>query len=178
MEKIKISSEKIVEAILFLENTPVTLNEIEKLSGIKKKEIREHIKKIQEKYKNIKSGLKLSEVSKGYMFTVIPELFEPLKEIYKEKIKKKLSRPALETLAIIAYKQPITRSEIEDIRGVDSGNNVKILLERNLVKIIGRKKVIGHPLQYGTTKEFLIHFSLKTIEELPTLKEIRELEIE
>ena len=122
-------------------------------------------------------GIVLAEVAGGWQFRTKPENAAILQQFYQPK-PTKISRPSLETLAIVAYRQPITRVEIDLIRGVDSGGVLKTLLEKNLVRIVGKKDEPGKPMLYGTTQDFLELFQLKGLQELPTLKEFRELEEE
>jgi segregation and condensation protein B len=122
------------------------------------------------------SGILLAEVAGGFQLATRPELFEWIRKFKTVKTTTRLSRPALETLAIVAYKQPITRSEVEAIRGVNIGGIMRNLMERRLVKIVGKKDVPGKPMMYGTSLEFLQYFGLKDLSALPTLKEFQELE--
>ena len=121
------------------------------------------------------SGLRIVEVAGGYQIASRPELAQWIKRLKKVKQSSRLSKPSLETLAIVAYKQPIVKAEIEDIRGVDSSGVLKGLLDKHMIKIIGRKDVAGRPILYATTKEFLQYFGLRDISDLPTLKEFTEL---
>jgi segregation and condensation protein B len=118
----------------------------------------------------------LAEVAGGYQLATRPENVSWIRKFKSVKVSAKLSKPALETLAIVAYKQPITRMEVEAIRGVNIGGIMRNLMERRLVKIVGKKDVPGKPMLYGTTLEFLQYFGLKDLSALPTLKEFQELE--
>jgi segregation and condensation protein B len=120
-------------------------------------------------------GIRLAEVAGGYRLVTKQEYAPWIKRLDKAKSAAKLSRSALESLAIIAYKQPIVRSEIEEIRGVETSGVVRTLLERKLVRIVGRKEVPGRPIMYGTTKFFLEHFGLNDLSQLPPLREFKEL---
>jgi segregation and condensation protein B len=120
-------------------------------------------------------GFRLKQLAGGYALLTDPALAEWVSKLLRGKRKMRLSRPALETMAIIAYKQPVTKSEIDEIRGVDTSAVLATLLERNLVTIRGRSKVVGRPLLYGTTQEFLDYFGLKEIAELPRPEELRAL---
>jgi segregation and condensation protein B len=115
------------------------------------------------------------EVAGGYHLVTRPECSPWIKRLEKVKSGLRLSKPALETLAIIAYKQPVIRAEIEQIRGVDSMGVIKTLLERHLIKINGRRDAVGRPIVYGTTKDFLMNFGLKSLSELPTLRDFQEI---
>lgn len=131
----------------------------------------------QEYLDNPARGILLGEVAGGWQFRTRPENAIILRQFYQPK-PTKISKPSLETLAIVAYRQPVTRVEIDAIRGVDSGGVLKTLLEKNLVRIVGKKDEPGKPMLYGTTQDFLELFQLKSLQELPTLKEFRELEEE
>jgi len=131
----------------------------------------------QEYLDNSARGILLGEVAGGWQFRTRPENAIILRQFYQPK-PAKISKPSLETLAIVAYRQPVTRVEIDAIRGVDSGGVLKTLLEKNLVRIVGKKDEPGKPMLYGTTQDFLELFQLKSLQELPTLKEFRELEEE
>jgi len=119
-------------------------------------------------------GIQLVEIAEGYQLCTREEYAEWIKKFYKIDKGSKLSQASLETLSIIAYKQPITRVELEEIRGVDSGGVVRTLLEKNLIKNMGRKKVPGRPMMYGTTRKFLEYFGLKSLSDLPTLEEFKD----
>ena len=168
----------IVEAMIFVSEEPITLNSIALAladDGIEKDSVKECIGTLEKEYnESTDKGIMLCEVAGGYQFRTKENFVDWLKRLNVPK-PVRLSSPALETLAIIAYKQPTVRSEIEKIRGVDSGGVLKTLLERRLLRIIGRKDEPGQPLLYGTTKDFLEIFNLKNLRELPTLKDIEEL---
>lgn len=168
----------IIEAMIFVAEEPLTENAIlEALSedSVERTQVRECLAVIEKEWNSDASrGIGLSQVAGGYQFRT--------KEGFADWIRRmnipkpiRLSGPALETMAIVAYRQPITRGEIERIRGVDSGAVLKTLLERRLIRIVGRRDEPGQPLLYGTTKEFLETFNLKTLSELPTLKDIEEI---
>ena len=162
----------IIEAILFLENEPIDLKNLIKISGISKEGIELVISQLQEHYAGEQHGMDLVEISGAYQLLPKRELWEQLKERYGKKNDQKLSRAALETLSIIAYSQPITRGEIESIRGVSADNAIRVLVSRNLIQETGKKDAPGKPVQYGTTKDFLKLFRLSSIAELPKLNEL------
>lgn len=169
----------LIEAILFIENKAVDIGKIAEYLQIAVPEARNLITELNFEYDQRNSGIQINEVANGFIISTRQEYAEKLKQIYRTKEKPRLTKVLLETLAIIAYKQPITSAEICAIRGVtDIGNSIKALLERKLIKILGRKKIAGNPLLYGTTKEFLLYFGLKDIDALPTIKEIREMDLE
>lgn len=176
MEAFELKS--VIEALIFVSEEPITkrqLFEVLAAAGVTEDQISEAIESIGNASNNEQScGLQLSEVAGGYQFRTKESLAQWIQKLNVPK-PMKLSQPALETLAIIAYRQPIVRSEMEQIRGVDVGAVLKTLLERNLIRIIGRKDEPGTPLIYGTTREFLETFNLKNLHELPTLTDIEEL---
>ncbi len=161
----------LIEAIIFLENEPVSVNKIVKVSGLEKEVVLRAIEELKIRYADHGHGIELVEMAGGYMFLPKRNLWEILKKFYGKKNNERLSRAALETLAIIAYSQPITRAEIESIRGVSAESMIKLLMGKNLIKVVGKKDAPGKPKQYGTTKEFLKMFQLKSISDLPKLKE-------
>ncbi len=166
-----------LEALLFTAPTPVPLDRLAGVfSDVEKGRIEAALNLLKQEYDSRSSGLMLAEVAGGYQIVTRPEHAAWIKKFRTVKTSARLSRPALETLAIIAYKQPITRTEVENIRGVNVGGIMRNLMERRLVKIVGKKDVPGKPMLYGTTTEFLQYFGLKDLSGLPTLKEFQELE--
>jgi segregation and condensation protein B len=171
MESIK----SIIEALILASEVPLVLEKIYAvLPETEKKLINEAVGELIEEYKERQGGICLQEVAGGLQFRTRPELGDWVKRLKSTK-PASLSPAALETLAIIAYRQPIVKSEIESIRGVDVGYQLKSLLEKKLVRIVGRKDVPGKPIIYGSTKRFLEVFNLKDLSELPTLRELKEL---
>lgn len=166
----------IVESLIFVSESPLSINEIKKiLEGEDKSRLKQVLEELAIEYSQMNRSFSLQEVAGGYQFRTRPEFSPWIKRLNRIQ-PSRLSQPAMETLAIIAYKQPIRRSELERIRGVDVGGVLNTLLLRKLIKILGRKNAPGRPLVYGTTREFLEAFSLKDISELPTLREFKELE--
>jgi segregation and condensation protein B len=162
----------ILESIIFVSDTPVRLETlVEILPESSKEAILEGIQRIQKEYEEDFRGLELVEVAGGYQFRTKPRWAQWIQRLKKAKAVR-LSRSALETLAMVAYRQPIIRPEIEAIRGVDSGWVLRTLLEKGLIKVMGRKDIPGRPIVYGTTQAFLELFSLNTLSDLPTLREI------
>ena len=162
----------ILESLIFVSDTAVQLETlVEILPESSKEAILEGIHRIRKEYEEDSRGLELVEVAGGYQFRTKSRWAEWIQRLKKAKAVK-LSRSALETLAIVAYRQPIIRPEIEEIRGVDSGWVLRTLLEKGLIKVMGRKDIPGRPIVYGTTKTFLELFSLNTLSDLPTLREI------
>ena len=165
----------IIEALILASETPLVLEKIcIILSGVEKSEIKEALEKLVLEYNERQGGIYLQEVAGGFQFRTRPELSPWVKKLKSTK-PHSLSPQAMETLAIVAYKQPIVKSEIESIRGVDVGAPLKSLLDRKLIRIVGRKDVPGKPIIYGTTRKFLEVFNLKDLLDLPNLRELKEL---
>jgi segregation and condensation protein B len=166
----------ILESLLFVSHEPVTMDRLAAvLCGVPKTDIRQALEQLKADYEKSERGLQVSEVAGGFQLSTRPEYAPWIKMLGKTKPSAKLSRSGLESLAIIAYKQPIVRGEIEAIRGVETSGVLRTLLERKLVRIVGRKDVPGRPIMYGTTKFFLQHFGLRDLSELPPLREFNEL---
>ncbi len=164
----------IIENLLLVADQPISLEKFIKIFQLEfeREEIKSALKELIEEY--AERNLQIQEVAGGYQLCTKMEYSDWVRKFYKLDKGAKLSPAALDTLSIIAYKQPITRAEIEDIRGVDSGGVVKTLFERKLLRLMGRKQVIGRPILYGTSNKFLEYFGLRDISELPTLKEFAE----
>ena len=171
MENIK----AIIEALIFASELPLTMEKLAAvLEEVEKKTIRIYLDELIEEYESETRGFFLTEVAGGYHFRTRNEWSEWVQKLKKGK-PATLSPAMLETLAIIAYRQPVLKAEIDGIRGVDSGGTIRKLLEKKLTRIVGRKDVPGHPMLYGTTQKFLDVFNLKDLSELPTLRELKEL---
>ena len=167
---------RIVEALLFAVQEPISVRKISEIvEGTEAKEIREVIQQLREEYDTHDRVFQIEEIANGFQLLSRPEYHEWISKIRKKSGESKLSQQALETLSIIAYKQPIGRYEVEAIRGVDSSGVLKTLLNRNLIKIKGRDSGPGRPLLYQTTNKFLEHFGLNRLSDMPKLKEITEL---
>ncbi|MEJ2200528.1 MAG: SMC-Scp complex subunit ScpB [Desulfuromonadaceae bacterium] len=164
----------IIEALIFVSEAPVTLAQIAEVLDEEKNRVLPLLRQLSEEYAAAGRGILLEQVAGGYQFRTRPEYAEWVRRLSRNK-PFRFSRAALETLAIIAYRQPIIRAEIEYLRGVDSGGVLKTLLDKRLVRILGKKDVPGRPMIYGTSKEFLEFFGLKDLAGLPTLKELNEL---
>lgn len=166
----------IVEAMLFASDSPLSLSRIGSiLRDLKPKEIRDIIDELNDGYKTRNHGFVIREIASGYQMYTLPEYAFWVNQIFDHPKKQRLSQAALESLAILAYKQPLIRSEIEHIRGVNCEGVLHTLLEKNLITVVGREKRAGRPLLYGTTKEFLSYFGLKSLEELPRVEELESL---
>ncbi|HEX9401037.1 MAG TPA: SMC-Scp complex subunit ScpB [Anaeromyxobacter sp.] len=164
----------VVETLLFLAERPLALEEIRQATGVEIPRLEKALDQISGHHRDGISGIVLHEVAGGWQLRTSPDNSDFARRFLRVR-PQRLTRAALETLAIIAYRQPVTRPEIEEIRGVDCGAVVKALLERRLVKILGKKEEPGRPILYGTTREFLEFFSLKDLASLPTLREFHEL---
>ncbi|HKL84744.1 MAG TPA: SMC-Scp complex subunit ScpB [Treponemataceae bacterium] len=162
----------LIEAILFLENEPIDEASLVRIAGLSKDIVEKVLELLVERYSDEAYGIEIIQISGGWILNPKKELWESLKDKYGKKNDNKLSRAAMETLSIIAYSQPITRSEIEAIRGVSADNMIRLLGERNLIKEVGKKDVPGKPVQFGTTKDFLKVFRINSIADLPKLDEM------
>jgi segregation and condensation protein B len=162
----------IIEALVFASPEPLTPKMLFKLLNDEPKEdVLAAIRGLQADYQQ-RGGLHVTEVAGGFQITTRPEFHEWVRRLFHERTTQKLTVQSLETLAVIAYKQPITAAEIGEIRGVNTSGVLSTLLERHLIKIVGRKNVIGRPFLYGTTNEFLIRFGLKDLNDLPKVEDM------
>jgi segregation and condensation protein B len=166
-----------LEGIIYVAPEPVTLDGMLKvLEGEERERVKAKLAELVADFDQNTHGIQIRQVANGYKFSTKAEHHEILRQYVKSlKPPIRLSKPALETLAVIAYRQPVTMPEIEEIRGVDSGGVIHTLLEKKLVVTSGRKSVVGRPILYRTSKDFLVHFGLKDVGELPSLKEFEEL---
>jgi len=166
----------ILEAILFVSGEPLSVDRIlGVLEGVARVELVSALRALQADYAVEGRGLQLVEVAGGFQITTRPDCAPWIKRLERAREGAKLSRSAMETLAIVAYKQPVVRADIEEIRGVDSAAVLKTLLVRRLVRIVGRKDAPGRPIMYGTTRQFLQAFGLKDLSDLPPLRDLKEL---
>ena len=161
----------VLEAFLFLSGEVLTYASLKDIIEIPEPEVKRLMKDLIEEYRERDTGLLIVEIANGYQMVTNPEYADFVRKFKTTQVSSKLSMPALETLAIIAYRQPIIRAEVEQIRGVNSDSAIKTLYEKRLIKIMGRKEAPGRPFLYGTTREFLQYFGLKDLTELPTLKD-------
>ena len=165
----------VLETLLFASPQPITAKEISRvLQGVSREDWERELASLRADYARDERGLQIVEIAAGYQITTRPEYNDWVRELLDPRTPTRLSIQALETLAVIAYKQPVTLPEIIELRGVKSGGVVKTLLEKRLIRITGRKEVVGRPMLYGTTKQFLLHFGLKDLEELPKIEEFAE----
>ncbi len=161
----------LVEALLFAAGKPVSLKKLKEITGLESRELRSIFQELQSEYQARESGLEFREVAGAFFMTTQEDHAPFIKKLFAGREQQGLSQAALETLAIIAYKQPVTRLEIEAIRGVKVDKILDRLAAKNLIKEVDRKDTIGRPILYGTTREFLQHFGLKSLSELRLLQE-------
>jgi len=165
----------VVESLVFVSEEPISIKRLIKLIGnVEREELKEAIEELRRDCLELERGIILVDVADGYQFRTPPGSAKYISKMFEGK-PQRLTRASLETLAIIAYNQPLVRSEVERIRGVDSGGVLKTLLERDLIRIVGRQDAPGRPALYGTTDTFLEFFGLKNLSEMPDLREITEL---
>lgn len=167
----------VLEALLFVSDKPVLMDQFQAVLGeLKPQEITDLLKSVQEDYVHRHAGMAVVEIAGGWQMLSNSHAASYIREFYKTRSKEKLSRPALESLAIIAYKQPVGRAEVEVIRGVNSDGTIAHLLNKGLIEIVGRKEVPGRPFLYGTTKAFLEYFGLNSLEGLPKIEELANMQ--
>lgn len=161
-----------VEALIFASEKPITTEQIKKVLGdIDAPGINKIIAELKNEYESQNRGIRVVEIAGGFQMITNSNFAPFLKKLFKNRYSEKLSKPALESLAIIAYKQPLTKSEIESLRNVNVDGVMKSLLDKNLIRICGRKKIPGRPFVFGTTREFLEHFGLKSLQDLPKMED-------
>jgi segregation and condensation protein B len=166
----------VIEALLLASEKPLSLEKIaEVLDNLPHQETVKLIEELKSEYEQGNRGIRIIEIAGGFQMITAPNFAPFLKKFFKGRNTERLSKPALETLAIIAYKQPLTRGEIELLRNVNVDGVMKSLVEKNLIRICGRKKVPGNPYVYGTTRQFLEHFGLKSLKDLPRIEEFSAL---
>lgn len=164
-----------VGAVIFASDEPVNPKEIaEAFGGIEEAAVEEAIRRLADGHAGSESGLRVERVAGGYRLATRPEVGAWVRQFMRRRNRARLSPPALETLAIVAYRQPVTVPEIQAIRGKDPTAALKNLVEKRLVRILGKKKVVGSPLLYGTSKQFLVHFGLDSLNDLPSIEEFDE----
>ena len=165
----------LIEAMLFASSRPLGIDTIQDITGLDKESVREILNVLEQEYEGQGRGMMLKEVAAGFQLRTPPEFSEEIGNMHEAGPRRRLSRYDLETLAIVAYRQSVTRTEIEQIRGVDSGAVMKTLMSQDMIRILGRKEAPGRPMLYGTTRMFLEYFELRDLESLPTLEEITDL---
>ncbi|MGI8849264.1 MAG: SMC-Scp complex subunit ScpB [Pyrinomonadaceae bacterium] len=165
----------IVEALIFVADEPLSIKLLAEILQEDREAIEAAVEQLQDEYQNRESGLTMREIAGGWQLSTRTEFHEEIRKFLKTRPNAKLSLAALETLAVIAYKQPVTVPEILDIRGVQSASAIKTLLDKRLIAAKGRKETVGRPMQYGTSKEFLMQFGLKDLSELPSIEDFEDL---
>lgn len=164
--------QKVVETLLFITDQPLSLGRLGQITGVKDADlIKETVAGLQKHYGERNCGIQILEAGGGFQMATKPEFSSWIRKLFHDKLAARLSAAGLETLAIISYKQPITRAEIETIRGVEVIGPLETLLERRLIKVVGRKETVGRPLLYGTTTEFLRQFGINDISDLPIFED-------
>jgi segregation and condensation protein B len=164
-----------VEALIYVSDEPITVKLLADVLDEEKESVEAAVESLKEEYENRESGLQVREIAGGWQIATRTELHEDVRKFLKTRPSAKLSLASLETLAVIAYKQPVTVPEILEIRGVQSASAIKTLLDKRLIVAKGRKETVGRPMQYGTSKEFLIQFGLKDLSELPSIEDFEDL---
>lgn len=165
----------IIEALLFTWGDPLDTRDLSTILGINEEKINNILEEMTQEFESNRRGIKIIKIKDSYQFSTRPEHFDWIKKLSNPKLSKNLSNAALETLSIIAYRQPIIKADIESIRGVRCDRAIETLLERGLIEELGRMERIGRPILYGTTEIFLRSFGLESIDKLPPLEEIDEI---
>jgi len=169
-----VTVESVTEAVLFASDEPLTAARLADIVGTGVKQIRQHIDALNDKYQANNSAFRIEQIAGGFQMMTLSSYNYWLKKLLRVRSDSKLSPAALETLAIIAYKQPVIRADIEAIRGVAAGEMIRGLMYKGLVKIVGRAEVLGRPMLYGTTRKFLEIFGLNTLKDLPKVEELKK----
>jgi segregation and condensation protein B len=164
-----------IEALLFASERPLTTEQMKSVLSIDAATARKAVEELANEYEQNNRGVRIAEIAGGYQMITAVTFAPFLKKLFKARHSDRLSKPALESLAIIAYKQPLTKGEIQSLRNVNIDGVMKSLLEKNLIRITGRKKAPGRPFVYGTTRLFLEHFGLNSLEELPRIENFQAL---
>ncbi len=166
----------VVEAVIFATGEPVDPREIaDAFRGLDEETVERTLEEIAREYERAESGLLLERVAGGFRLATQPRVGAWVRQFFRQRNRTRLSPAALETLAIVAYRQPVTSPEIQSIRGVDPSGSLRSLLDKRMIRILGKKRVVGNPLLYGTTKQFLIHFGLNSLGDLPAIEDFEEL---
>jgi segregation and condensation protein B len=174
-ENLQPTMTRVIEAVLFASDEPLSaarLAEISETGSVKT--VREHIERLNKEYKANNSSFRIEQIAGGYQMLTLDVYNSWLRKLHRVRSESKLSQAALETLAIIAYKQPVIRADVEVIRGVACGEMIRSLVYKGLVKIVGKAEVLGRPLLYGTTRKFLQVFCLNSLKDLPTVEELKK----
>ncbi len=164
----------VIEALIFVSDEPLTVRTLVKLLTEDKDTVNAALDQLSKEYDERESGLQVRNIGGGWQMSTRPEFHEDIRALLKTRPSAKLSLASLETLAVIAYKQPVTVPEILEIRGVQSASSIKTLLDKRLIVSKGRKDTVGRPMQYGTSQEFMIQFGLKDLSELPSIEDFED----
>ena len=173
-QTVETTTESVVEAILFASDEPLSANRLANIVETGVKQVRDHIKNLNDKYEQDNHAFRIEQIAGGFQMLTLGPYNHWLKKLLRVRSDGKLSPAAIETLAIIAYRQPVIRADIEVIRGVAAGEMVRSLMYKGMVKIVGRAEVLGRPMLYGTTKKFLEVFGLNTLKDLPKIEEFKK----
>jgi segregation and condensation protein B len=174
MEDFEVTTESVMEAVLFASVESLTEARLADIVGVPARQIRQMIKSLNEKYQAGGNAFRIEKIAGGFQMLTLSPYNSWLKKLIRARDDSRLSAAALETLAIIAYKQPVIRADIEAIRGVAAGEIIRSLIYKGLVKIVGRAEVLGRPMLYGTTKKFLQTFGLDSLKDLPKVEELKK----
>ena len=166
--------ESVVEAVLFASDEPLSAERLSNIVEVTVRQVRQHIENLNNKYQTNGSAFRIEQIAGGYQMLTLSPYNYWLEKLLRARSDSKLSPAALETLAIISYKQPVMRADIESIRGVAAGDLIRSLMYKGLVKIVGRAEVLGRPMLYGTTKKFLEIFGLNSLKDLPKVEELKK----
>lgn len=169
------NTKTVIEALLFASDRPLSAVELKNILGLDTQQIRQTLQAIAAEYENNNRGMRITEIAGGFRMITPPELSLFIRKLYKQRRLLRLSKPALETLAIVAYKQPLAKAEIQSLRNVDIDGVLNNLLEKNFIRVVGRKNTPGRPFVFGTTKGFLEYFGLNSLDELPKIERFSEL---
>jgi len=174
LEEARFQTKRVIEALLFASQDPITLRKISDLTSeihtFEKKELKEMIAELQEEYEKEQRAFRIDEIAQGFAIRSKPEYGHYIEMLYKSRKPDRITHAQAEVLAIVAYKQPITRAQVEEVRGVDCTSQLQALMEKDLVEQVGKLEVPGRPTLYGVTKTFLTHFGLKDLKNLPKLE--------
>lgn len=173
-EDFEVTVESVVEAVLFASDEPLTAARLAKIVETGTKQVKDSAKSLNEKYEENKNAFRIEQIAGGFQMLTLSPFNNWLRKLLRVRDESKLSPAALESLAIIAYKQPVIRADIEAIRGVAAGEMIRSLMYKGLVKIVGRAEVLGRPMLYGTTKKFLEVFGLNSLKDLPKIEELKK----
>jgi len=173
-QDIETTVESVVEAVLFASDVSLTAARLADIVGTSVKQVREHVKNLNDKYQANNNAFRIEQIAGGYQMLTLSPYNHWLRKLLRVRSDSKLSSAALETLAIIAYKQPVMRADVEAIRGVAVGEVIRNLIYKGLVKIVGRAEVLGRPMLYGTTRKFLEAFGLNSLKDLPKIEELKK----